>query len=59
VKFFHGGGTPVTLGGGGDLLQHQGIMGEVRRGSVKVEEAVWVELTEVGEGWWWRLRFHA
>jgi hypothetical protein len=48
VRFFNGGGTPVTLDGGGDLLRHRGIRGEVRRGSVEIEEAARVELTEVG-----------
>jgi hypothetical protein len=55
VRFFNGSGTPVTLDGGGDLLQHQGIRGEVRSCSVEIEEAARVELSEVGERWWRRL----
>jgi hypothetical protein len=49
ARFFNGGDTPMTLGGGGDLLQHRGIKGKVRRGSVEVEDAARMELTEVGE----------
>jgi hypothetical protein len=36
---------PVTLDSGGDLLQHRGRRGKVRRGPVEVEEAARVELT--------------
>jgi hypothetical protein len=47
----------VTLGDGGDLLQHRVIRGKVRHGSVEVEEVARMELTEVGERR--RLQFHA
>jgi hypothetical protein len=48
----------VTLDGGGDLLQHGGIGGKVRRGLVIVEEVAHMELTKVGERRWRRLQFH-
>jgi hypothetical protein len=49
-----GGGAPVTLGGGGDLLQHWSGRGKVRHKPSKEEKAVWRELTEGGG---WRRRF--
>jgi hypothetical protein len=57
VRFFNCGGTPMTLSGGDDLLQHRGIRGKVRHDSVEVEEATQMELTKVGERRWRWLRF--
>jgi hypothetical protein len=37
----------MTLGSGGDLLQHRGRRGKVRCSLVEVGEVAWVELTEV------------
>jgi hypothetical protein len=48
-----GGGIPVILGGGGDVLQYRGRRGKVRRGPFDEEKVAKTELTK-GGSWRWR-----
>jgi hypothetical protein len=54
AAFLIGRGTPMTLGGGDDLLQHRSRRGKVRRGPSVEEKVAQRELTEGGG---WRRRF--